>query len=250
MKNKKDEVQNILSSIKDLRIPTDFDAVHDVKELLSIVQAGNIIKNYFKKYKDEFVRSFFMTADEVLDYIPKDGKNWKVCEGYDHIFEESYKKCKDLSSKLHFISSVEKIFLVDTINKKIEVNWCLLEDKYYKDAGIYEGWGRTMKNVDNISFSYVDRGLYGNEYGDKSEIDEDESTVTMDAKYSEYSRHFIPRNSDWYSGRRTHEWEIRNKDIHFTHKFCMNTNKYLGVTITKKDDDYYMKLAKDLGYKF
>lgn len=296
-KKKVAKIDDLLQELSTLTIPKDFSAVHNIRDLFSVVEAGKKISKYFVEYKEEFVKSFFMTADEVLDMIPTD-KGWKVCNGYQGLFDlrtsmftlysdesiadyderqsrighetgtllkqlkkskeeiaeatgklgvkiteelknkgdveititRSLKNCKTLADKLRYISPDKPVFLVNTIDKKIEVNWSRLPTKKIESKYSWND-SETILDTEGFAFSFNlgQREITGSK---GSTIDEDTQTVNQKCELTTYWRKYIPRDGDWYSGRRTHEYANKSDIMQFKHLFCMRTNKYLGVKVT------------------
>ena len=295
------ELNDLVRKLGGLQIPKDFSEVHNVRDLFAVVEAGDIIRKYFVEYKEEFIKSFFMTADEVLEYIPS-VTGWKVCKGYETLFDlptqmvsiysesvvekaraegkgdqfdqqeqraqtklaeyegvlgvkikeekvdkwgetrtlitRSLKNCKTLSDKLRYISRDKAVFLVDTKNKRIEVNWLLLPEKKIHIPSKYEGvkgWDMTAIDTEGVAF-------HTNDYNSRelertgTQIDSDTQVITQACELRTAYSKYIPRDSSWYSGRRTHEYETVRRSMYIEHSFCMKSNLYLGVKVSGHKD--------------
>lgn len=177
-------------SIK-LNQPKSFDDIHHSLELVDALDLVKLAEQKIEKYKHSFVESFLKTADEVIEYIPKNQlKKYKLCDQYLPMFNKSkadifdgsiypkdiidyikeYKQkdkerandilycggkyrpsekmdqsivdrmesireqhdrdrlilnCRSIYEQMKWINPTQKVFIVDTINKKIEVLWGL-----------------------------------------------------------------------------------------------------------------------------
>jgi hypothetical protein len=156
-------------ALEQLSIPKDFNNIHSVSDLIKIKNFGTDINTFFEKYLEEWYSSFKMNMDEVLDYIPENElQNYKFAPGYEFIFSDLYifyvnndyedKFLKldlnftksdiaesdryvcytyglnpytdSITNILNHVNSTDKVYFVDTKNKKIHV--CLDDIKLLK----------------------------------------------------------------------------------------------------------------------
>jgi hypothetical protein len=279
----KDEIKQLQKILAKIKTPNDIKQLHDVRVMLDIIDAGNLLSNHLHEFQDEFIESFAMTADEVLSAIPQNKwKSYKFKSKYYQLFDfrfnvtvyyfekdknnetiklsdvEIHKRIAQIKSevseyipgcaveenpcekqmdlkfkfnvnnleslqdKLYHINKTDKCWYIDHNKKTIELNWSLWPTVVTTTAICYES-GIYAKQYNGI---YPDRGF---EPGVVN-IDKKNNIITYTCEFFMYRSFYIPRDSEWYSKRRTHEYDMVKNTITLTHSFCMNTNTYLGCT--------------------
>ena len=203
------------SEDKFIKIPWDFTSLLDLKELVENYEFTTKLSNALKDYQTHYVKSFLMTRDEVLEYVPiADHNLYKVRQE-----DEVYKISKDLPTLTHLIDDIEKnkkikAFMVDPDAKEIVYcPWGSYENNYNKhDKNIeYKGFDFTIENkilTVHVNYSFGDSrhigGSWINTYGG---------------------------NGYWRGGKE--EYYIRKG--YEIHQYCTNTNRYLGYKGMKCD---------------
>ncbi len=233
-----------------IKIPKDFQSLHDLKDLVNNYGLVNRLSKALDGYQRMYIESYLMTIDEVLDYIPaSQQKLYKICvrnkkndmkkfvewseTPVGEIAKPIYKKLsirdvakeymaagikdweKEKGKKYSAVKSDAKIFMVNTVDKLIDV--CYWADK--KLIGI---------NLESVS------------YKEKIDFNLDERTrKLMVMPHYEYSDNqavggvWINGQARGYlSGHAYHPYQIHGYDIY---KFCTRTNKYIGYAGFKED---------------
>lgn len=278
-------IKEAVKAITNIELPKDYTQLHDLSELLTIVDMGKKIDNYFDTIKNEFVNNHIKTFDEVLEYIPQSKfDKYKIFPGYinvfvpklniscniyadtkdeliekrntiikcyennkllynidfddeyiienDTVYNQSLNLYFDLSKLsnleiLQYVNKFIKYFVVDTKSKEIHMyyndDYENNEDVYVKE---YSGFLQNNKYVIEIDFE--------NSY---PELNNKNKIVTVNNSINHNYQEYIPRNSDWYSGRRTHEYKTiyTSKDIE--HIFDLKTNQYLKTKVSKDKEN-------------
>lgn len=66
-------------SIEYIKIPKDFQSLHDLKELVGNYDLVQHLSSALFNYNEHYIQSYFMTMDEVLMYIPEEQqKDYKL----------------------------------------------------------------------------------------------------------------------------------------------------------------------------
>jgi hypothetical protein len=264
--------------------PKNFDDIHHSLELVDALDAVKRAEEKIEFYKETFVDSFIKTADEVLEYIPKNQwKKYSLCDGYIHIFDKPYKSglfggsdhlndsileeiekvkqltyeraermsngegyepvpelpkwvdeaienenekynekrqiknCKTLQEKLIWINPIQKVFVVDTVNKKIEVLWGMEEPT-------------EMKKIDLLGEHHYHSNI--------KKVLEGESILASCALSYEYS-YSAPASDAVFISTGGHGGGYFNKTVsanatktlYLVHKFNIRNNKYEGIEV-------------------
>lgn len=244
------------ADIEYYKLPKDFASLHNLKDLvkyhkttLEVQESLNQYKDNLTKYTQEFFNSFVMNQDEVLSFIPESElSQYEVCqqgveimtyrtyspqnEKYDN-FKRSIDECLKLASN----NSNVKIFLVDTINKKIEICYWLNEnvetisEKQF-DRKWQEGVGYVQSKINLRNFK-------------QRTPDDKDCDVFNSYRASEYSTHYMGVNDDSVlvvkaEFRRSYsQYECKPNGFggryasvcchgYDIHHFCLKTNRYLG----------------------
>lgn len=86
------DIKDIAKSLKELELPKNYKDLHNVRELLTIANCCDTISNYLCEYKENFIDSFIMNKDQVLEYIPqKDYSKYTLMPGYTSLFNNKVK---------------------------------------------------------------------------------------------------------------------------------------------------------------
>lgn len=142
---------------KSIQLPSDFDSLHDIKDFgKTYKQVISFIDN-IKEFQNEYLHSMLKTWDEVLLYIPENQlPSYKVylqdhclCEWKDLELGTIQKQIQDplrnerIYHRRHYnieligiIGIHDKTFLIDTVNKKIQL--CLWYRNRCRDT--IQGW--------------------------------------------------------------------------------------------------------------
>lgn len=84
----KDEIKQLQKILAKIKTPNDIKQLHDVRVMLDIIDAGNLLSNHLHEFQDEFIDSFAMTADDVLSAIPQNKwKDYKFKSKYYQLFD-------------------------------------------------------------------------------------------------------------------------------------------------------------------
>jgi len=259
------------ADVEYFKLPKDFASLHNLKDLIqyrqTTLEIEKNLKQYEKnliKYTETYFTSYTMNIDEVLLYVEDieqyrvclhgndialcTKQNWKHKGGDGKPYTHRYKSIECLQNviKLYkkYIDKNHKLFLVDTVNKKVEICYWLIpqpepkkitKKEYLEKSGSffeYEGYddSKIMFNQreadsdeDILDPSYTGSSFYphGYTYKVKSIKGKNILEVTADF-YREYSAY--ESKSNGFGGRMTTR-SAHGKD---THHFCMDTNKYLG----------------------
>lgn len=135
------------ADVEYLKLPKDFSSLHNLKDLVKYHQAtldaAKSLEQYkqnYSKYTDTLFDSFRMNCDEILQQIEHNLDKYQVClqgrcvQNYaEHINGEKISRKYTIFEALRIISKDEKVFLLDTINKKIEICYWLFPDDYYSN---------------------------------------------------------------------------------------------------------------------
>lgn len=305
----KDEIKQLTSILAKIKTPKDIKALHDVRVMLDIIDCGKLLSNHLHEFKDEFVDSFAMTADEVLSLIPqskwdkyklksdyyqfynysvsisfysqreKQKDSWnhirkaadpnyvepakeykyilnekEIAEKKAHIktevetnipgmrfvsendkqysyrddmehflrFEFKLSHLETLADQLYRINKTDRCFYINHKKKTIEMNWSLWTPDV-TNITIPKGYNKTDYNDRVTDRQEFKKGIIS--------LDNKKNIISYTCEFKEGHQFYIGRDSDWYSKRRTHEYEMSYIDLIVTHKFCMNTNTYLGCDV-------------------
>jgi len=198
-----------------IRIPVDFQSLNDLKDLVNdyelVVRLSEALKNYQRNYID----SHFMTMEEVLEYIPEQTHADYVVKIKDEKFDKHWRgNAKTLSLKdlLKIAESKERIFLVNTIDKIVDV-------AYWAESGNKKGYPRSVKYTNKIDFT----------------LNEDKMLCVM-PHYELAASQPIGGCKIWpagyLSGETWNDYTIHGYDIYH---FCTKTNQYFGYQGFKQD---------------
>jgi len=211
-----------LKEQKYIKIPTDFTSLHDLKELLENYELTSKLQNALNDYQEHYITSNMKTLDEVLEYIPKTqyekysvkyrGRKLEGDYQYDSNNDIIKQKLYQLLKFYNIKDS--KIFLIDTINKVIDI--CLWTANNYK--------------LKSESLRY----LGGTKYTGKNTYDVDSKTRILSIKipYTFIDSHAVGGvmistggGGRYLSGASSNNYERTGIE---EHQFCIKTNKYLG----------------------
>jgi hypothetical protein len=210
---------------KFIRIPADFKSLHDLKELVSNYDFLSRLNNALNGYQRHYVNSYLMSLEEVLKYIPHNQhEDYKVFKRGKQ-FKEYGKKSKLDKLLKETVPGKEKIFLLNTIDRKIDV--CYWAGK---NPGKWNK-GDPSYNVPHSSVTYSDKIDFV--------IDEESKNLHVLVYYS-YTEHQSV-GGHWINGRKNGYLSGNYNLIPYTinghevYKFCTKTNKYLGYFGFKQD---------------
>lgn len=231
-----------------VKIPTDFESLHEVKDLGNLYSNAISFLEKISNYQESYFKSFIKSFDEVSEIIPENQRNkYDVC-----LVDQPLCKLKDfkidliklnqicdhlrmfrgklITERKNFrpIASTEKIFLIDTINKKINV--CVWIG--YRYASI-----RDYINDLNFNLSYGGDWLY--KIDPKTNIFK--VIVNLGSKQI-FTDEQLRKSRDPYS----FQPGIPNHGGHEVHYFCLRTNQYLGYN--DYDSNYYHERKKTFTY--
>ena len=258
------------SEIGFIKIPVDFQSLHDLKELVSNYDLVTRLTTALNGYNRSYIDSYLMTLDEVLKFIPEEQqKQYKIsCRGnsYDfntvyayrsYVYEEtketvpaskyaylipkSYKGKNGVYVKLPLDVALNKLFdreeeLGTKINKKTIANQIQKNERVF------------MVDVDNKIVELCPWAVNKNEFTQvihtgKLLFDLDKNkNLTLKCEYTYTdSQHIGGVRISTYGGNgylrggHTEYYQRTGWDLY---KFCTRTNKFLGYQgckITKKD---------------
>jgi len=131
--------------------------------------------------------------------------------------------CKSLADKLKWINSTQKVFIVDTINKKIELLWGMekpteMASIYLKEASFNNGIKKELEG----EYVYATCSYYYKYYY---------TVPTHDAIFISTSR-----GNGYYNKTERH---LSSKEVCLVHKFNIRNNTYEGIDFNGfiKDDE-------------
>lgn len=270
------------SEVKFIKIPTDFQSLHDLKELIGNYNLVTRLTTVLNDYNHHYVNSFLLNMDEVLTFIPeeqhkdyklsyredyrdlnksyeykahdseyndcgwrknKEGKEEYYTNGmktkhvsateYAYLLPKNVKsgdaklpldialnklfKHDTYSSKSKLLSKHSKMFMVDTINKIVEIcPYFLLKNK--NEDICY--------NFNRVSYTgAIDFGL------------DENNNLLLKVHYIIHDRQarggvWINGRSGYLSGEKYVDY-TRNGCDHYA--FCTRTNKFLGYIESIED---------------
>lgn len=243
----------LAADIEYYQLPKDFASLHNLKDLVEYHQTTIDVQKSLLKYQEnllkytvEFFNSFRMNVDEVLNFIPE-SENYQVClqgnsiQDYKKYTSSDYiPKKHSISEALRLASTDQKIFLVDTINKKIEICYWLFEKdtkyvsqaqyNYYRSRGmeppeIPEPQSKRdfkQRRLDDITTNIFDE-YKNSRYEDHSFQILKDSILQIYVPFYRTYRQYQTLNNGF--GSRMANVSCSGHDIHH---ICMRTNKYLG----------------------
>jgi len=223
-----------------IKIPLDFRDLHDLKELVDNYEFVAKLAKALNNYQEHYIDSLFMTLNDLLEYIPEDQhKQYKVYtrkeihrqEDYnfklnknvpislaktlieatkDENYDWSDKPKRKKRTKTH----EEPIFLVDNINKRIQI--CFWNHPSKEDCDItYKKREFIVKAKEKILIAKIHYETIG---------------------YQTVGGCLINRGcwNEYHTGGTTHEYIKNGYELHH---FCTRTNQYLGYFGKKEDKD-------------
>lgn len=141
---------------KAIKVPIDFDSLHNINDFgKTYKQVISFIDN-IKKFQNEYLHNMMKSKDELLQFIPENQlsqyhiylQNHKLCTWDEFAIDIVQKQiCDPLRNHRPFyrkqgfelqglIHDNDKIFLIDTVNKKIFL--CLWYRHHYRET--IQGW--------------------------------------------------------------------------------------------------------------
>jgi hypothetical protein len=112
---------------KFIKIPADFKSLQDLKELVSNYDFLSRLTNSLNGYQRHYIISYLMSLDEILEYIPEDHyKDYTVFKRDDRFEKYGIKNLNKLLNEA--VPEEEKIFLLNTTDKKIDICYWAAKD--------------------------------------------------------------------------------------------------------------------------
>lgn len=215
-----------------IKIPKDFDSLHELKSFgLMYGAAVNFIKKV-DEYQGSYFASFCKNLDEVLLYIPENKhKTYNVylmdtlmcrLDEFDitqicfaepsHHFKLIHKKLAVEHLSYRPIDTTDKMFLVDTLNKRVQI--C--------------PWIFRSSVIDKKIYNHYVQIVYGSHH---FKIDADNNVFSA---VVELRKKNIFLNQGYYFN----DGYTPSYMTYEVHDFCMRTNEYIGYN-KDKSNAYY-----------
>ena len=229
-----------------IKIPKDFNSLHDLKDLVVNYELTEKFINALKNYQKAYLDNFLMNYDDVLTYIPESQQskyNIYIRSYNDYEFMHKYigqkKPGADKNGNIRLslpdallnigVNKTDKVFLVDTKNKKINV--CFWQSTYTKKA---KKWGYNRIDIDNINVSDVD-------FTNNLEFTLDPKNKVLVVKVFYTFEDTQSVGGVWINGRARGYLSGASRVPytrygHDIYHFCTRTNKFLGYK-GREDDE-------------
>ena len=217
-----------------IKIPSDFMSLHELKELVKHHESLALGNKSLREYQGEYVKSFLMTRDEVMDYIPASklekykvkfkgkeiGRYWKRTDG---AFPSGYEYPPVYETMLKYSLKRGKVFIVNSKDKIIEIaGWTYDKPKKLRVGNKY---------FDFPAVDYISALIF--------EVDSKNNKLILKVPFSFTGYQEVGGVSIWTGGGGSYRSGGTNVPYQrlgeYIYEFCTKTNKFLGYIRTKED---------------